>query len=423
MKRASYHTTLKELTFHGLLPPKHEKDIPRTNIHRWRNDSPERFVGSEINQIADKHNDLIKVLNEYPRMFYAYGRLVKTMITVAKKADNFGKILRESKETVVKAVERVKEFIPINKAVQIFGISASTYHIWKTDLHHSCESSFFKKCVRMYSNQITPMEIHAVKESLENETTAHWNIKSVHYNGLRKGNITVSINTMYMINRQLEIRQTYRKNRRRKKRKIGIRASASNEIWHADITQLKTLDGKRYYIYIVMDNFSRKVLSYAVRDFISGEVMVKNVETAFKRASEIWKTLNVKLIVDGGSENNNVHMDKFISQSEINIEKLVALRDIDYSNSMVEALNKTAKYQYLFPKHPENLEELLERLAFFVEDYNEVRPHGQLRGLTPSEAYIGTPNIDKRRIEILKQARIDRLAYNKANQCGICKEK
>lgn len=41
----------------------------------------------------------------------------------------------------------------------------------------------------------------------------------------------------------------------------------------------------------------------------------------------------------------------------------------------------------------------------------------------PSEAYIGTPTIDKRRIEVLAKARIDRLEYNKANQCGICKEK
>jgi putative transposase len=267
------------------------------------------------------------------------------------------------------------------------------------------------------------MEIQAVKESLELESTAHWSIRSVFLNGINKGTVTVSIDTMYMINRRLEIRQTNRKHRRRKKRKKGIRASKSNEIWHADITILKTLDGKKYYIYFVVDNFSRKVLSYAVRDHISGEVMVKNVEKAFKKAMEVSDNLNVKLIVDGGSENNNIHMDDFISRSEINIEKLVALRDIDYSNSMVEAVNKIAKYQYLFPKHPANLEELLELLAYFVHDYNEVKPHGQLRGLTPSQAYIGIPFSDKRRIEVLSKARQERLAYNKANQCGICKQK
>jgi hypothetical protein len=90
MKRASYHTTLKELTHHGLLPPKYEKAIPRTNLHRWRNDSMERFVGSEINQIADNHTELIKTVNEYPRMFYAYGRLVKTVVSIVGKAQDYG---------------------------------------------------------------------------------------------------------------------------------------------------------------------------------------------------------------------------------------------------------------------------------------------------------------------------------------------
>lgn len=56
-----------------------------------------------------------------------------------------------------------------------------------------------------------------------------------------------------------------------------------------------------------------------------------------------------------GPENNNIYIDNFISQSEINIQKLFALRDIDYSNSMVEAINKIVKYQYLLPKYPQNL--------------------------------------------------------------------
>ncbi len=122
LQRASYHTTLKELTHYGLLPPKYEKEIPRTNLHRWRHDSPERFVGGEINKIADDHSELIKTLNEYPRMFYAYGRLVKTVIGIANKTENYGKIMRESKEKIVKAIMQAKDYVPIEKAVRIFNI-------------------------------------------------------------------------------------------------------------------------------------------------------------------------------------------------------------------------------------------------------------------------------------------------------------
>jgi putative transposase len=266
------------------------------------------------------------------------------------------------------------------------------------------------------------MEVEAVRKSLENPATSHWPIRSVHHKGIRDRTLSVSINTMYSINKRLEIRETYHHKKRKKKQKKGIRASAPNQIWHADITVLKTLDGKKYYIYLVIDNYSRKVLSYAVRDKVSGLVTLSTIQQAFERASKVSDNLNVKLIVDGGKENNNIHVENFINRSEINIEKLIALKDINFSNSMIEALNKIAKYQYLFPKHPENLEELLEQLAFFVDDFNNVRPHGQLKGLTPSEAYEGQPNIDKHRTEILSQARIDRLEHNKANLCGICKD-
>lgn len=82
--------------------------------------------------------------------------------------------------------------------------------------------------------------------------------------------------------------------------------------------------------------------------------------------------MNVKLIVDGGTENNNIHIDNFIQQSKINMEKLIALKEIDYSNSMVEATNKTLKYRYLFPHHPNNKDELASTLDYGITDYNEI---------------------------------------------------
>ena len=420
MKRASYHTTLKELTHYGLLPQKYEKQIPRTNLHRWRNDSVERFVGSEINKIADNHTELIKTLNEYPRMFYAYGRLVKTVISIVGKAQDYSKLVRGAKEKVVKAITRVREFVPIEKAVKMFNISPSTFHVWVSDLHNSCSFSFFKRCNKVYPNQITPTEIKAVKQALTNPATKHWSIKSIHYKGIRENKLSVSIGSMYMLNKRLGIRDAINRRKPKKKRKVGIRAHSPNQIWHADITVLKTLDGKKHYIYLVIDNFSRKVLSYAVKERVSGLVTTSTIKETFENASKLSQELNVKLIVDGGPENNNIHIDNFINQSEINIQKLVALRDIDYSNSMVEAVNKIAKYQYLFPKHPQNLQELLELLSYFVNDYNNIRPHSQLKGLTPDEAYIGKELPKDYRTIVLKQARLDRLAYNKENKCENC---
>ena len=159
---------------------------------------------------------------------------------------------------------------------------------------------------------------------------------------------------------------------------------------HADITTLKTLDNKRHYIYLLIDNFSRRVLSYEIRDRVSGLVTAKTIYEAYNAALNIEsQAIDVKLIVDGGPENNNIHVDGFINQSSINIEKLVALRDIDKSNSMIEALNKTLKYHYIFPTKPKDITQLKRTINYFIEDYNFNRPHGSLNGLNPDEAYNG----------------------------------
>ena len=62
---------------------------------------------------------------------------------------------------------------------------------------------------------------------------------------------------------------------------------------------------------------------------------------------------------------------------------LVALKDIDFSNSMIEAANKTLKYYYIFPKNIANRAKLKSLLPGIIEDYNNIRPHGQLNHLTP----------------------------------------
>ena len=420
MQRQAYHTSLKELAHYGLLPPKYQKKIPRTNLHRWRKDAFDRYLGSEINQIADKHTELIKVLNEYPKMFYAYGRLIKTVINIVEKSNDFSKLVRESKKQVIETIYRVKDIVPINKAIKIFKISSSTLNVWKKDIEHFCSMSFFNHCNRLYPNQIIPAEIQKVKKALLNPATSHWSIKSTYLKGIREGMITMSLDSVYKLNRRLGIRDSIKKKKFKKKRKIGIRASAPNQIWHADITVMKTLNKKKYYIYLVIDNFSRKVLAFDVREKVSGLVTTKTIREAFKKASAVTKNLNVRLIVDGGPENNNRYIDDFISQDQINIKKLVALRDVDFSNSMIENTNKVLKYQYLFPEYPKDYDDLIRLLNFFVHDFNEIRPHGQLNGLTPNEAFNGIQLPDDFRTILLKKARLKRLEYNRNNRCKSC---
>ena len=58
---------------------------------------------------------------------------------------------------------------------------------------------------------------------------------------------------------------------------------------------------------------------------------------------------NAQLIVDDGSENNG-SINEFLTLPHVQLKKQIAQIDIRQSNSMIEAVNKRLKYDYLFTK-------------------------------------------------------------------------
>jgi putative transposase len=103
------------------------------------------------------------------------------------------------------------------------------------------------------------------------------------------------------------------------------------------------------------------------------------------------------------------------------IDKLVAMKDIFKSNSMVESLNKIIKYDYLYPRNIHNEEELIKVMEkVVVPDYNDKRPHGSLFGLTPGEAY-GRKTVNFKKIrEKMIEAHHKRVAYNQTHAWMGC---
>ena len=223
-----------------------------------------------------------------------------------------------------------------------------------------------------------------MKELLKNEKYLHWPIISICHFAKRIGEVSVSPQTWYKYNRIFQLRKSaliYKK-----PRYGGIVANFPNQYWHADITIYKTEDQVKHFIYLVCDNFSRKILSWDISKTVSATMRLTTLKEAY---GQIQTNDNIKLIVDGGPENNNKLISNFINSTENRISKYIALKDISFSNSMIEATNKILKYRYLFPKHIANGKELRKVLKKSIYDFNNIRPHGKLNGLTPDEAYSG----------------------------------
>jgi hypothetical protein len=100
------------------------------------------------------------------------------------------------------------------------------------------------------------------------------------------------------------------------------------------------------------------------------------------------------------------------------LEKLVARKDVKFSNSAIESINKIIK-RYLRKKLPNSLEALIPCLEEIIPDYNQVRPHGSLKGLTPHESYTNQ-DVKIQQKHCKMKARAMRINENKAINCGVC---
>lgn len=183
---------------------------------------------------------------------------------------------------------------------------------------------------------------------------------------------------------------------------------------HPCLRNFRMLDNSIAYIYFIVDNFSRKILSYKISKEIKADISFRNLE----KVCIEYNLFNsqTELIVDGGSENKGA-VNKFII-SHKNWKKLIAQKDIIFSNSIVEAVNKIMKYQYLFKRRIANIQDLKNYMPDAVADYNN-RPHSTLK-ISPNKAANGI-TFDKelyhKKLQIARKNRIQ--ANTECNRCTM----
>jgi hypothetical protein len=128
---------------------------------------------------------------------------------------------------------------------------------------------------------------------------------------------------------------------------------------------------------------------------------------------------NVVLLDDSGVENVNSAVDETLAETGIKL--LLAQVEITWSNSMIEAIWRKIKYDWLFINRLDNLATVERLVAFYVEQHNTVMPQVALQGRTPDEVVKGEANdLSERLRKAHRDAIRDRIATNRALACGDC---
>ena len=164
-------------------------------------------------------------------------------------------------------------------------------------------------------------------------------------------------------------------------------ARGPNQVWSWDITYLKCpIRGVYFYLYMMVDVWSRKVVGWAVHDVECSKLAAALFERTCKAM-----TLNPKGIVLHADNGGPMRGSTMVATLErLGVLTSFSRPRVSDDNAFSEALFRTLKYRPDFPSKPfANLAAATTWVAGFVAWYNGKHLHSGIRFVTPDDRHHG----------------------------------
>ena len=163
-------------------------------------------------------------------------------------------------------------------------------------------------------------------------------------------------------------------------------ATKPNQLWSWDITKLLGPSKWTYfYLYVVMDVFSRKVVGWMVAHRESAARAQKFIETCCER--ERIQPGELTIHADRGSSMTSKPVAFLLA--DLGVTKTHSRPHVSNDNPYSEAGFKTLKYRPGFPERFGSIEDARGYCADFFRWYNEEHHHSGISLLTPSDVHDG----------------------------------
>lgn len=164
-------------------------------------------------------------------------------------------------------------------------------------------------------------------------------------------------------------------------------ATGPNQLWSWDITYLAgTVAGLFFYLYLIMDVFSRKIVGWEVHTEQSSD----HAAVLFRQAHLREGVADGELVLhsDNGSPMKGATL--LVTLQRLGVVASFSRPSVSNDNPYSEALFKTCKYRPGFPDQPfESVADARCWVAGFVRWYNEEHRHSSIRFVTPGERHRG----------------------------------
>lgn len=310
-------------------------------------------------------------------------------------------------EVVVVIEQAVRDGARRAKACELAGMSERTLRRWKPAGTDRVKPDRRPQARRPAPrNRLTPEERQQILDVCNQPKYASLPPSQVVPKLADQGIYLASESTFYRVLKAEG--QQHERGRAQKRRPSGRPrthlAQGPNQVWMWDITFLPSLvRGQFYYLYLVEDLYSRKIVAWEVHEREAGELAADLVQQALWR--EKCHTQRPVLHADNGSAMKSQTLR--VKLQDLGIAPSYSRPGVSDDNAFVESVFRTLKY---CPKWPPrgftSLEEARQWTHRFVAWYNEEHQHSKIRFVTPTQRHRGEdPEILEQREQLYEEAK------------------
>jgi len=190
-----------------------------------------------------------------------------------------------------------------------------------------------------------------------------------------------------VLRRKRLMRHRDRSRPRTHRRPRELFATGPNQVWAWDITYLPAaIRGTFWYLYAILDVWSRKVVGWAVHEVQSDDLAAELVDATCARERVVRDQLALHAD-NGGAMKGKTMLAKL---EQLGVVPSFSRPRVSDDNPFPEALFRTLKYRPFYPDKPFPLvDDARAWVASFVHWYNDDHQHSAIRFVTPSQRHVG----------------------------------
>ncbi len=273
-------------------------------------------------------------------------------------------------------------------ACAVLGLTLRSVQRWVADGELKADGRQAAAQRRTPANAFTPDERAQVLAMVNRPAFADLSPKQIVPRLADQGEYRASESTIYRMLRaagQLSHRGKARPPTQR--RPAPLVATGPNQIWTWDITYLTTpVRGTFYYLYLILDLFSRKIVGWEVHAQESAHHAAQVFRLAYQREAVDGNALT--LHSDNGAPMKGATM--LATLQRLGVVPSFSRPAVSNDNPYSEALFRTVKYTPAYPDGPfTGLDAARAWVADFVTWYNEQHCHSAIRFVTPGQRHRG----------------------------------